>query len=131
MGSANDPIADLLTRLRNASAARHLYIDVSYSKMKEAIVKILKEKGFVSHYLIKEEKKRGTMRIFLKYAAHREPVIHGLKRVSKPSYIGSKLSNNSFVDSLDLDICILFYSYFNPLRNWNFRWMREANLQIK
>jgi small subunit ribosomal protein S8 len=85
MGALNDPIADLLTRLRNGSRARHRYIDVSYSKMKEAVVKILKEKGFVAHYLIKEEKKKGTMRIFLKYAAQREPVIHGLRRMSKPS----------------------------------------------
>jgi len=85
MGSLTDPIADLLTRIRNASHARLRYIDVNYSKMKEAIVKILKEKGFVAHYLIKEEKKKGTMRIFLKYASQREPVIHGLKRVSKPS----------------------------------------------
>jgi small subunit ribosomal protein S8 len=91
MGSLNDQIADLLTRLRNASQARHRYIDVHYSKMKEAIVKILKEKGFVAHYLIKEEKKKGTMRIFLKYALQRDPVIHGLKRVSKCSlrqYVG-------------------------------------------
>lgn len=85
MGSTNDPIADLLTRLRNASQARHRYIDIDYSKMKEAVVKILKERGFVAHYLVKEEKKRGTMRVFLKYTAQREPVIRGLKRVSKPS----------------------------------------------
>ena len=85
MGSVSDPIADLLTRLRNASQARHRYIDISYSKMKEAVVKILKEKGFIAYYLIKEEKKMGTMRIFLKYASQREPVINGLKRVSKPS----------------------------------------------
>lgn len=85
MGSANDPIADLLTRMRNASRAKHRYIDVCHSKMKEAIVKILKEKGFVAQYLIKEEKKRTTMRIFLKYASQRDPVIHGLKRASKSS----------------------------------------------
>jgi small subunit ribosomal protein S8 len=85
MGSVNDPIADLLTRLRNANAAKHLYIDVDHSKMKEAIVKILKDKGFVSHCLIKEEKKKRTMRIFLKYGNQRKPVINGLKRVSKPS----------------------------------------------
>lgn len=85
MGSVNDPIADLLTRIRNASMARHRYIDIELSKMKEAIVKILKNKGFVSQYLVKEENKKGTMRIFLKYAAQREPIIHGLTRVSKPS----------------------------------------------
>jgi small subunit ribosomal protein S8 len=53
--------------------------------MKEAIVKILKEPGFVAQYLIKEEKKKVTMRVFLKYAAERAPVIHGLRRVSKCS----------------------------------------------
>ena len=82
MGSLNDPLADLLTRLRNASRARHRYIDVSHSKMKEAVVKILKEKGFIAHYLFKEEKKKGTLRIFLKYASQREPAMRGLQRVS-------------------------------------------------
>jgi small subunit ribosomal protein S8 len=85
MGAINDPIADLLTRLRNASQARHRYIDIGHSKIKEAIVRILKEKGFVAHYLIKEEKKKGTMRVFLKFAEQRKPVINGLRRVSKPS----------------------------------------------
>lgn len=85
MGSLNDPIADLLTRMRNASQAKHRYIDVQHSRMKEAIVKILKETGFVAQYLIKEEKKKVTMRVFLKYAAERAPVIHGLRRVSKCS----------------------------------------------
>ena len=66
MGSCNDPLADLLTRLRNASRARHRYIDVDHSKMKEAVTKILKKKGFVAHYLYKEEKKKGTLRIFFK-----------------------------------------------------------------
>ena len=86
MGSLSDPVADLLTRLRNASMARHLYVDVCYSKMKEAIVKILKEKGFVAYYLVKEENRKGTMRVILKYASFKDPVIHGLKRVSKPSW---------------------------------------------
>lgn len=85
MGFINDPIADLLTRIRNACKAQHRYIDVGFSKMKEAIVKILKEHGYVAYYLVKEEKKKKTMRIFLKYTSKREPVINGLKRVSKPS----------------------------------------------
>lgn len=85
MGSTNDPIADLLTRLRNASKAKHRFIDVNHSKLKEAIVKVLKEKGFIAQYLIKEENKKTTMRVFLKYASQRDPVIHGLKRVSKCS----------------------------------------------
>ncbi|MCH9625794.1 MAG: 30S ribosomal protein S8 [Chlamydiales bacterium] len=85
MGSLSDPIADLLTRLRNASKAKHCYIDLDHSKMKEAIVKILKHYGFVAQHLVKEEKGMITMRVFLKYTADREPIIHGLKRVSKPS----------------------------------------------
>jgi len=89
----NDPIADLLTRIRNASSARHRFLDVSWSRMRESLVKILKEQGYVAHYLVKEEKKRGTIRIFLKYGAGRKPVIQGLRRVSKPSlrrYVGAK-----------------------------------------
>jgi small subunit ribosomal protein S8 len=85
VGSVSDPVADLLTRLRNASQAKHRYIDIGFSKLKEAVIKILKEKGFVAQYLIKEERSMGTIRIFLKYTSQREPVIHGLKRISKPS----------------------------------------------
>jgi len=85
MGSMNDPIADLLTKLRNASKAQHRFIDIGWSNMKEAIVKILRDKGFVAHYLVKEEKKIATMRIFLKYGMEREPVIQGIRRVSRPS----------------------------------------------
>lgn len=81
----NDPIADLLTRLRNASKARHRFVDLSHSKMKEAVIKLLKEKGYIAHYLIKEVNGKGTIRIFLKYDTDRNPVLNGLKRVSKPS----------------------------------------------
>lgn len=90
---SSDPIADLLTRIRNASAAKHLYLDLAHSNVIEAIVKILKNNGFVAHFLVKEENKMKTMRIFLKYSSKREPVITGLKRVSKPSlrkYVTSK-----------------------------------------
>lgn len=85
MGSINDPIADLLTKLRNANNAKHRYVDIGWSRMKEAIVKILKDQGFVAHYLIKEEKKKGTMRVFLKYGKEREPLVQGLTRISRPS----------------------------------------------
>ena len=80
-----DPIADLLTRLRNANMARHRFVDMTHSKMKESIVKLLKEKGYIAHYLIKEVKGIGTIRVFLKYDNERNPVINGLRRVSKPS----------------------------------------------
>lgn len=84
MGITSDSIADLLTRIRNALMAEHLYVDVQHSKMREAIVKILKQHGFVAHYLVKEENRKGTMRVFLQYDG-RKSVIHQLKRVSKPS----------------------------------------------
>lgn len=85
MGSISDPIANLLTRIRNAKNAEHRYIDLGWSKMIEEIVKILKNKGFIAHYLVKEEKKKKVLRLFLKYAEGRLSVIQELKRVSKPS----------------------------------------------
>ncbi|MBF5050759.1 30S ribosomal protein S8 [Candidatus Clavichlamydia salmonicola] len=91
--SISDPIADLLTRIRNALTAEHLFLDINHSRMREAIVKILQEAGFVARYLVKEENKKSTMRIFLKYKRDRESVIRVLKRVSKPSlrvYVSSK-----------------------------------------
>lgn len=85
MGSVSDPIGDLLVRINNASSARHRYIDISWSRLKEDIVRILKDEGYVAHHLIKEENKKKSMRIFLKYSAGRTPAIQQLKRVSKPS----------------------------------------------
>lgn len=85
MSPVSDPIADLLTRIRNSLMAEHLFVDIMHSKMKEAVVKILKKNGFIPHYLVKEENKKRTMRIFLKYREDRKPVIRSLKRVSKPS----------------------------------------------
>lgn len=85
MGSFNDPISDLLTRIRNASKAKNRYFDIEHSNMKESVVRILREKGFISHFLIKEENKKSTIRVFLKYSMTRESAIQGLKRMSKPS----------------------------------------------
>lgn len=90
--AVSDPIADILTRIRNGLKAQHRYIDVSWSKMKQNIAEILKNKGFIENYLVKHDnKQRGTMRVFLKYADGRRPVIQGIKRVSKPGlrkYVG-------------------------------------------
>lgn len=85
MSGIQDPISDLLTRIRNAIKSRKVYVDVSFSRMKEEIAKILKEEGFIAHYLVKEESKKGCMRIFLKYDKAMMPLIQGLKRLSKPS----------------------------------------------
>lgn len=75
-----DPIADLLTRIRNAKDARHRFVDVQLSKTKLNISKILKDQGFIENYIVNEDQKK--FRIFLKYTNGREPVIQGLKKVS-------------------------------------------------
>jgi small subunit ribosomal protein S8 len=80
-----DQVADFLTRIRNATRAQHRYVDVNWSRLKQDLAEILKRQGFIESYLIKQESKsRGTMRLFLKYSEHRQPVIQGLKRVSRP-----------------------------------------------
>ncbi len=79
-----DPIADLLTRIRNANSAKHESVDVPASNMKKAIVEILKEEGYIKEYQIIEDGKQGVIRITLKYGPKNEKVISGLKRVSKP-----------------------------------------------
>ena len=80
----SDPIADLLTRIRNSISAEHKYVDVDDSKLKLAILKILKEQGFIENFLHREALPQGVIRIFLKYVAGRRPLIKGLKRISKP-----------------------------------------------
>ncbi len=79
-----DPIADLLTRIRNANSAKHESVDVPASNMKKAIVEILNEEGFIKSYQVIEDGKQGVIRITLKYGANNEKVLSGLKRVSKP-----------------------------------------------
>ena len=79
-----DPIADMLTRIRNAGAARHATVDVPASKMKKAIAQILLDEGYIKAYEIVEEGVQGTIKITLKYTANREKAISGLRRVSKP-----------------------------------------------
>ena len=79
-----DPIADLLTRIRNANTSRHETVDVPASNMKKAIVEILNEEGYIKGYQVIEDGKQGVIRITLKYGPKNEKVISGLKRVSKP-----------------------------------------------
>lgn len=92
MAAISDPIADFLTRIRNATRAQHRYVDVSWSVIKQHIAEILKTYGFVESFLVKQDdRKRGTMRVFLKYTDGRQPVIQGIQRVSKPGlrrYVG-------------------------------------------
>jgi len=82
--SMSDPIADLLTRIRNAAMARHGQVPVPHSKLKLAIVSILKEEGFIERYEVVKDHTRPMIRIWLKYDENKKPVLTGLKRVSKP-----------------------------------------------
>jgi len=86
-----DPIADMLTRIRNANMARHERVDIPASKMKLEITKILKDKGFIKAYKVLKDNRQNIIRIFLKYTNNNERVITGLKRVSKAGrriYVG-------------------------------------------
>ena len=89
--SMTDPIADMLTRIRNANQAFHHKVDVPASRMKEDIAALLKAEGYVSDYTFIEDRRQGILRIYLKYTPSRKRVLTGLKRVSTPSrrvYVG-------------------------------------------
>ena len=79
-----DPIADMLTRIRNANTAKHETVDIPASNMKKAIAEILNEEGYIKGYQIIEDGKQGVIRVTLKYGANKEKVISGIKRISKP-----------------------------------------------
>jgi small subunit ribosomal protein S8 len=86
-----DPIADLLTRIRNAAMAKHPRVDLPSSKLKVEIARILKEEGYLANFKVVEEKGKKTLRVFLRYTPDRRCVITDLKRVSRPGsrrYIG-------------------------------------------
>ena len=86
-----DPIADLLTRIRNGSRARHPRVDLPSSKLKVEIARILKEEGYIANFKVADEKGKRTLRIFLRYTPDRRSVITDLRRVSRPGsrrYIG-------------------------------------------
>jgi small subunit ribosomal protein S8 len=86
-----DPVADFLTRIRNAHRARHQKLDVPTSKLKTEIARILKEEGYIANYKLAEEEGQKLLRVYLKYGPNNESVIRDLKRVSRPGcrvYIG-------------------------------------------
>jgi small subunit ribosomal protein S8 len=89
--SLTDPVADFLTRIRNAIRARHQKLDVPASKLKAEIARILKEEGYISNFKTTEENGRAVLRVYLKYGANNEAAIRDLERVSRPGcrvYIG-------------------------------------------
>lgn len=82
--STSDPIADMLTKVRNAVQARHEKVDVSTSKLKLEIVKILKTEGYIKNFKKVQEEGHSIIRIFLKYDEANTPVIHGIEKISTP-----------------------------------------------
>lgn len=79
-----DPIADMLTRIRNANSAKHDTVEVPASNMKKAIAQILLDEGYIKAYQVVEDNKQGMIKIALKYGANKAAVIQGIRRVSKP-----------------------------------------------
>ena len=91
--SASDPVADMLTKVRNAVAVRHEKVDVPTSKLKLEIVKILKTEGYIKNFKKMTQEGAGNIRVFLKYDDKESSVIHGIERVSTPGrrvYLGYK-----------------------------------------
>lgn len=88
-----DPIADMLTRIRNANMAEKQVVAMPHSKMKSEIARILKAEGFIKDYTMENEGGKAVLNVFLKYTIEREPVVQGLRRISKPScrkYVNSE-----------------------------------------
>jgi small subunit ribosomal protein S8 len=84
--SMTDPIADMLTRIRNGIQSRHDRVEMPNSKLKVEVARILKSEGFISNYKVvaEEGKPQASLRVYLKYSENGEPVIHGIERVSRP-----------------------------------------------
>jgi len=82
--TVTDPIADMLTRIRNGLAVRKRYVAVPSSKLKVELARVLKEEGYIDHYDVTKDVPQPKLRVHLKYTEDREPVISGLERVSKP-----------------------------------------------
>ncbi len=79
-----DPVADMLTRIRNASTANHDQVEIPASRLKKELARIFKEEGYIRDYKVVEEGNRGTIKVFLKYGPNKGKVITGIKRISKP-----------------------------------------------
>ena len=79
-----DPIADMLTRIRNANTVGHETVEIPASKMKKAIAEILKEEGYITDFEVIEDNKQGMIKVTMKYAENKERVISGIKKISKP-----------------------------------------------
>ena len=91
--TTSDPVADMLTRIRNAQSARHPKVDVPASKLKMEIARILKEEGYITNFKMTEDGAKKSIRIYLKYTPGNQPVISRIERVSRPGcrvFVGSR-----------------------------------------
>jgi small subunit ribosomal protein S8 len=82
--SMTDPIADLLTRIRNASKERHEKLDVPASRLKANVVRVLKEEGYIKNFRLQRDEGRPVIKVYLKYTEKGDPVIRGVRRISRP-----------------------------------------------
>jgi small subunit ribosomal protein S8 len=101
-----DPIADMLTRIRNAAMAKHPRVDLPSSKLKVEVARILKDEGYLSNYKVVDEKGKKTLRVFMRYTPDRRCVITDLKRISRPGsrrYVG-KTDIRSVVGGMGISI---------------------------
>jgi small subunit ribosomal protein S8 len=101
-----DPIADMLTRIRNAAMAKHPRVDLPSSKLKVEVARILKDEGYLANYKVVDEKGKKTLRVFLRYTPERRSVITDLKRISRPGsrrYVG-KFEIRQVVGGLGISI---------------------------
>ena len=83
--TVTDPIAEMLTRIRNANQVKKDRVDIPSSKMKQEIARILKEEGYIKNYRVISDRRQGILRIYFKYTSKKERIISGIKRISKPS----------------------------------------------
>lgn len=91
--SMTDPIADMLTRIRNANMAKQQKVDIPSSNLKVSIANVLKNEGFIKNYKVIADDKQGVLRVYLKFIDEKDPVINEIKRISKPGgrvYVGSE-----------------------------------------
>jgi len=105
--SMTDPVADMLTRIRNANMVKHQKVDIPSSNLKVSIASVLKQEGFIKNYKVISDNLQGVLRVYLKYVDEKDPVINEIKRVSKPGGRVYLKSENIPVVKSGLGIAIL------------------------
>ena len=101
-----DPVADMLTRIRNANSAKHETVDVPASNLKKAIAQILLDEGYIKAFSLVDNGNQGTIHITLKYLAKKQPALSGLKRVSKVPLLSAPLQSLCFASSKEVFVLL-------------------------